>query len=222
MTLRLSLSICLALVLPGCAALEQMATSWTVDEAPAVPPEEIAASELERSVAPAAPAAVPPPVAQPPKPRPKPTDLARDPPSAKPKPTELARDPPGAKPKPTELARDPPSAKPKPTELARDPPGAKPKSTDLARDLPSAKIKRLFGLSIQEAQILLGAPFLQTEMPPAKVLAYDGKSCTLSVFFYLDLDSDRYRALAYEIKGGDGSAPAKQRCLSDIFAGGSA
>ncbi len=179
MTLRLSVSICLALVLPGCAALEQMANSWTAEEAQAVPPEEIAPSELERSVAPAAPAAVPPPVAQPPKPRPKPTDLARDPPSAKPKPTDLAPDP------------------------------------------PSAKIKRLFGLSIQEAEILLGTPFLQTEMPPAKVLAYDGKSCTLSVFFYLDLDSDRYRALAYEIKGGDGSAPAKQRCLSDIFAGGS-
>ena len=209
MTLRLSVSICLALalVLPGCAALEQLAASWTVDDAPAVPPEGIAPTELERSVAPAAPAAVPPPVAQPPKPRPKPTELAPDPPSAKLKPTELAP--------------DPPSAKPKPTELAHDPPSAKPKLADLAPDPPSAKIKRLFGLSIQEAEILLGTPFLQTEMPPAKVLAYDGKSCTLSVFFYLDLDSDRYRALAYEIKGGDGSAPAKQRCLSDIFAGGS-
>ncbi len=164
--MRLSGAICLALavVLPGCAALEQMATSWTADEAPAVTLEEIAPSELERGVAPAAPAAVPP-AAQPPRPRPKPIDLARDP--------------------------------------------------------PSAKLKRLFGLSIQEAQVLLGTPYLQTEMPPAKVLAYDGKDCTLNVFFYLQLDSDRYRALAYEIKGGDGSEPAKQRCLSEIFAGGS-
>jgi hypothetical protein len=169
MTLRLWVSMCLALavVLPGCAELEQLATSWTAEEAQAVPPEEIAPSELERDIAPAAPAAVTPPVpvAQPPRPRPKPIDLARDP--------------------------------------------------------PSAKLKRLFGLSIQEAQVLLGTPFLQTEMPPAKVLAYDGKVCTLNVFFYLDLDSDRYRALAYEIKGGDGSEPVKQQCLSDIFAGGS-
>ena len=183
MTLRLSVSICLALVLPGCAALEPMANFWTVDEALAVPPEEIAPSELERSVAPTAPAAVPPPaavpVAQPPRPKPKPTDLERDPPSAKPKPTDLERDP------------------------------------------PSAKLERVFGLSLGETRALLGTPYLQREAPPAKVLAYDGKSCTLSVFFYLDLDSDRYRALAYEIKGGDGSEPAKQRCLSDIFAGGS-
>ncbi len=171
MTLRLSGAICLALAvaLPGCAALEQAASLWTADDELAVPPEEIAASELDRGIAPAAPAAapaaVPPPVAQPPGPRPKPVDLARSP--------------------------------------------------------PNAKLERLLGLSLQEAQALLGTPHLRTEMPPAKVLAYEGKTCTLSVFFYLDLDSDRYRALAYEIKGGDGSEPAKQRCLSEIFAGGS-
>ncbi len=165
--MRLSVSICLALavVLPGCAALEQAASLWTADDELAVPPEEIAASELERGIAPAAPAAVPPPVAQPPGPRPKPVDLARSP--------------------------------------------------------PNAKLERLLGLGLQEAQALLGTPHLRTEMPPAKVLAYEGKTCTLNVFFYLDLDSDRYRALAYEIKGGDGSEPAKQRCLSEIFAGGS-
>ena len=67
---------------------------------------------------------------------------------------------------------------------------------------------------------MLGTPYLQTEMPPAKVLAYESKTCTLNVYFYLDLDSDRYRALAYEIKAGDGSEPAKQRCLSEIFTGG--
>ncbi len=101
------------------------------------------------------------------------------------------------------------------------PPRPKPKPVDLARATPSAKLERIFGLSLRETQALLGTPHLQTEMPPAKVLAYDGKTCTLNVFFYLDLDSGRDRALAYEIPGGDGSEPAKQRCLSEIFAGGS-
>ena len=168
MTLRLSGAICLALavILPGCAALDQAAAFWTADDEPAVAPEEMARSELETGVAPAASTAVPPPApAQPPKPKPKPVDLARA--------------------------------------------------------TPSAKLERIFGLSLRETQELLGTPYLQTEMPPAKVLAYEGKTCTLNVFFYLDLDSGRYHALAYEIKGGDGSEPAKQRCLSEIFAGGS-
>ncbi len=171
MTLRLSIAICLtlAVVLPGCAALDQAATFWTADEEPAVAPEEMAVSELEPGAAPAVSTAVPPPPApaQPPRPRPK------------------------------------------------------PKPVDLARATPGAKLERIFGLSLRETQALLGTPYLQTEMPPAKVLAYEGKTCTLNVFFYLDLDSGRYRALAYEIKGGDGSEPAKQRCLSEIFAGGS-
>ena len=171
MTSRLLAAICLALavVLPGCAALEQAATYWSADDELAVAPEDMAASELERGLAPAAPAAVPPPA--------------------------------------------PPAA--------AQPPRPTPKPVELARTTPSAKLERVFGLSLGETRALLGAPYLQKEMPPAKVLAYDGKICTLNVFFYLDLDSGRYRALSYEIKGGDGSEPAKQRCLSEIFADGS-
>jgi hypothetical protein len=171
MTSRLLAAICLALavILPGCAALEQAATYWSADDALAVAPEDMAASELERGLAPAAPAAVPPPA--------------------------------------------PPAA--------AQPPRPTPKPVELARTTPSAKLERVFGLSLGETRALLGTPYLQREAPPAKVLAYDGKICTLNVFFYLDLDSGRYRALSYEIKGGDGSEPAKQRCLSEIFADGS-
>ncbi len=170
MTSRRLAAICLALavVLPGCAALEQAATYWSADDELAVAPEDMAASELERGLAPAAPAAVPP---------------------------------------------APPAA--------TQPPRPTPKPVELARTTPSAKLERVFGLSLRETRALLGTPYLQTEMPPAKVLAYEGKTCTLNVFFYLDLDSGRYRALSYEIKGGDGSEPAKQRCLSEIFADGS-
>lgn len=117
---------------------------------------------------------------------------------------------------PVELGNAP-AAPPPPAE----PPKPKPKPIDPARNRPSARLEQVIGLSLDQAQRLLGPPYMRTEMPPAKILAYDGGSCTLKVFFYLDLDSDQYRALAYEIKGGEDSDSARQRCLSEIFAGGS-
>jgi hypothetical protein len=112
-----------------------------------------------------------------------------------------------------------PSQPPQPPDKLPPPP--KPKPLAAARPAPGITFEQLVGLSLEEARSLLGQPNLQTERPPAKVLAYHGKTCTLSVFFYLDLKTDEYRSLAYEVKGNDQSEPAKQRCLSEILADGS-
>jgi protein TonB len=111
---------------------------------------------------------------------------------------------------------DPPP--PPPEKL---PPPPKPKPITAVRPPPEVTFEQLIGLKLEEATSVLGTPNLRTERPPAKVLAYHGKTCTLSVFFYLDLKTDEYRALAYEVKGDDQSEPAKQRCLTEIVSDGS-
>ncbi len=86
---------------------------------------------------------------------------------------------------------------------------------------PRVKLKHLVGLTFDEAYALLGDPSLATEVPPAKVQAYNSKNCTLNVFFYFDLETEKYRSLAYEVKGEDKSEGSKERCLMEILADGS-
>jgi hypothetical protein len=101
------------------------------------------------------------------------------------------------------------------------PPAPKPKPVAAVRPPPEVTVAQLIGLRLEEATSLLGKPNLRTEMPPAKVFAYHGKTCTLNLFFYLDLKTDEYRSLTYVVKGDDQSEPAKQRCLTEIVGDGS-
>ncbi len=78
---------------------------------------------------------------------------------------------------------------------------------DPAAAIAAAQIdpKQLVGLDFDSTKALLGDPALQLEQPPAKIWAYNGKTCVFNVFFYPSVDDDIFRVLTYEVAGG---APA--------------
>lgn len=65
--------------------------------------------------------------------------------------------------------------------------------------------QKLVGLDQREVKDLLGTATRTREVPPAVVWEYRVKACALDIFFYLDLASQRFRALAYDIKSADGN-----------------
>lgn len=74
----------------------------------------------------------------------------------------------------------------------------------------------LIGLNEQQTADLLGRPAAITDKSPATVWEYQGRGCSLDVFFFMDLDSQRFRALSYEVKARHQSQQAKQDCLVGI------
>jgi hypothetical protein len=58
----------------------------------------------------------------------------------------------------------------------------------------------LVGLTETELSDVLGKPEAVSERPPAKIWSYRVDSCALDVFFYLDLDTESFRALTYDVR----------------------
>jgi hypothetical protein len=77
---------------------------------------------------------------------------------------------------------------------------------------------RLIGLDQPAAKQLFGSATEQLEAPPATVWRYRSASCELDLFFYLDLRSGKMRTLHYAFKG-DAADPAQQQvCLRSLAA----
>lgn len=64
--------------------------------------------------------------------------------------------------------------------------------------------QRLIGLDQREVTDLLGPAIRAREVSPAVVWEYRLSTCALDIFFYLDLASQRFRALAYDMRSADG------------------
>ena len=83
---------------------------------------------------------------------------------------------------------------------------AEPKSPDGALANTAQLVpQKLIGLDQQEVKELLGTATRTREVAPAVVWEYRQKACALDIFFYLDLASQRFRALAYDMKSADGN-----------------
>lgn len=91
------------------------------------------------------------------------------------------------------------------------PEGEAPQSGDAAME-----IDQLVGLDFDHIRALLGFPALDEVQAPARVWAYNGSGCVLSIFFYPHVDGSTYRALTYEVKGGDDSAEFRNRCFAEL------
>ena len=103
--------------------------------------------------------------------------------------------------------------------------------------LAGADPQRLVGLDFDDTKVLLGDPATRKEQPPAKVWAYAGGGCTISVFFYPSVDNQVFRVLAIEVtdeavaagatedresevaspKVMDQDDPAVRRCFADLL-----
>lgn len=77
----------------------------------------------------------------------------------------------------------------------------------------------LIGLSEEEVVRLLGAAGNLREEPPATVWEYRTSDCALNLFFYMDMETRRFRALAYDASTTDGSTGdrALSLCLEQIM-----
>lgn len=76
--------------------------------------------------------------------------------------------------------------------------------------------KRLVGLTRDQVAALIGKPNAITDTPPATVWQYRIDMCTLDVMFYMDLGTQTFRALAYEVHVNDPSRQAEPECLGRI------
>lgn len=112
---------------------------------------------------------------------------------------------------PADLKPFPPAVKPAP---AKPTPPPKPAEAGAALSLPE-----LVGMSEEQVARLLGTADTLREEPPATVWGYKAGTCALDLFFYMDVESRNFRALAYDVSTTDGvkGDPALNACLKQIM-----
>jgi len=76
----------------------------------------------------------------------------------------------------------------------------------------------LMGLDQRQTKRLLGVPVTMEEQSPAKVWSYANGACTLKVFFFMDLSSQDFRALSYDVKSSEHVPDVDQRCFAQLLA----
>lgn len=105
----------------------------------------------------------------------------------------------------------PPAVKPAP---AKPTPPPKPAEAGASLSLPE-----LVGMSEEEVARLLGTADSLREEPPATVWGYQAGTCALDLFFYMDVESRNFRALAYDVGTTDGvkGDAALNACLKQIM-----
>lgn len=95
-------------------------------------------------------------------------------------------------------------------------PEVKPKPPAPPPPKPSVEPQSLVGLGEEEVTAMLGEPKEVRNDPPAMVWNYAVNECRLDLFFYLDLKSQDFRALAYNFEPNTTSDGAKKACLARI------
>ncbi|HLI12294.1 MAG TPA: hypothetical protein VKY65_11905 [Alphaproteobacteria bacterium] len=78
---------------------------------------------------------------------------------------------------------------------------------------------KLVGLSEDEMRQLIGSPLTVRDEPPAVVWGYGSSGCGLEVFFYMDLASQTFRALTYDLKPKGPRGLAGSACLASLRTG---
>jgi hypothetical protein len=76
--------------------------------------------------------------------------------------------------------------------------------------------ERLVGLSEEDTKRLIGDPGGIREEPPAVVWSYSSARCGLNLFFYMDMATRTFRALAYELKPTAPDGLAGSACLGSL------
>jgi len=95
-----------------------------------------------------------------------------------------------------------PIVQPRPEELTQ-PSKAQVAAVPPAKPAPKPNLfdpRRLVGLDQVTVEDTMGKPEGIYQEPPATVWSYKGTDCTLDVYFYLDIGSNKLRALSYDAK----------------------
>jgi len=73
------------------------------------------------------------------------------------------------------------------------------------------------GIGQDDASRVLGPATTVRDVPPATVWEYRADGCAVDLFFYMDVQEKRFRALAYDIKTNNGDRQdALENCLAKI------
>ena len=78
--------------------------------------------------------------------------------------------------------------------------------------------KALVGLDEQATARLLGEPSWTEDVPPAKYWQYATPSCVLRVFFFMEMTTQNFRALSYELTSSDDAPNVHERCFAQLLA----
>jgi hypothetical protein len=78
--------------------------------------------------------------------------------------------------------------------------------------------KALVGLDEQATVRLLGEPSWTEDVPPAKYWQYATPSCVLRVFFFMEMTTQNFRALSYELTSSDDAPNVHERCFAQLLA----
>jgi hypothetical protein len=99
------------------------------------------------------------------------------------------------------------------------------KPTQPAHDSASAMLEKgpadpddLIGLNERAVESILGAPGVKRDVPPAKIWQYSVIDCVVSVYFYLNLESQDFQALRYEIVPRPGAPVDGKECYAQLEA----
>ncbi|MHB1216583.1 MAG: hypothetical protein ACYC1L_00095 [Alphaproteobacteria bacterium] len=111
--------------------------------------------------------------------------------------------PPAPRPAPAPPANDPPA-------VAYAPPARAPVKPPIAtKNLEPAK---LMGLTYDDTEAAAGKPAEMRDEPPATVWRYQTDDCVIDVFFYMDLATKQFRAVAYDVRPAKKTADAQRIC----------
>ncbi|MCP4328557.1 MAG: hypothetical protein GY791_09000 [Alphaproteobacteria bacterium] len=87
-----------------------------------------------------------------------------------------------------------------------------------ADDAYGADPEELIGRNERQVKATLGTPAAQRDVPPAKIWHYSEDDCVISVYFYLNLESQVFQALRYEIVERPRSAIEGRECYAMLVA----
>ncbi len=82
---------------------------------------------------------------------------------------------------------------------------------------PHPTIASLTGLGNDQVTALLGPPSAENEKPPAKVWRYQAAGCTLDLYFYLDVGSNRFQVLQVRSDAMPTSTAAAEQCFESLI-----
>ncbi|WP_207481498.1 hypothetical protein [Arenibaculum pallidiluteum] len=77
--------------------------------------------------------------------------------------------------------------------------------------------KSLVGLDEAAMRRLLGEPTWAEDVPPGRYWQYASRSCVLRVFFFLEMDTQRYRALSYELTSTENAPDVDEQCFDQFL-----
>jgi len=75
---------------------------------------------------------------------------------------------------------------------------------------------QLIGRDRTKVASLIGWPREEREAPPAKIWEYAGADCTFTVYFYLNLESETFRALRYDSSNRGDTAVDPAACFAGL------